>query len=414
MSELVGFLARPLFVAALALPTTRLVRLGLFGVIAVIEWHNFTSILVEPGIHGFVTYGQASGGFLAALSPYYLLVLMKDPRGSTKWVAPSGSAEVTKGQDKEKTSQLLFDDNRSLFSRIWAAYDLSYNSRYVKTTHQSANITPLPPHLLSSRTKFCFNRLLHTIRSIFIVAVIYFVASHDEHFPSVRQALITPSPTFLQRAIATVGVLTFLLNLMTAGHCFLAIGTVVTRVSEPADWPDFFGRFEDVYTLRRAWGQGWHQALRRPLGTSANIVVEALHIPHQTLLSRFVKLVVSFGISSIGHAWGDFSIYHNSLPPHLRSNVRAHFSLDALFSPQFFMSQVVGIMAESIVIDVAKLLLATKSTSTKAQGGDGEEATFSPGMETLGRMFGRTWVFVWFCATFPQFQQKAMVWVFRR
>ncbi|KAL1626148.1 hypothetical protein SLS54_002982 [Diplodia seriata] len=82
----------------------------------------------------------------------------------------------------------------------------------------------------------------------------------------------------------------------------VAIALVATGLSSPQDRPPLFGSIKDAYTIRRCWGNVWHQCLRRGLTTHADFVSDKiLRIPRGTLLSRYTRIFIVFIISGIIH-----------------------------------------------------------------------------------------------------------------
>ncbi|KAF8315187.1 hypothetical protein DL93DRAFT_2079376, partial [Clavulina sp. PMI_390] len=79
----------------------------------------------------------------------------------------------------------------------------------------------------------------------------------------------------------------------------------------------------------------------------------------------------------------------------------ANFSHKAVFSPQFFMSQAVAIM-EDQVIDLIDWVWRIGGFGKPGKAEDllGAKEKYPPAVATSGYV----WVFVWFCATVPQYQ----------
>ncbi|KAF8315190.1 hypothetical protein DL93DRAFT_2112524 [Clavulina sp. PMI_390] len=418
MGALISWIPRQLCALALIAPTTRLQRLLAFGIIVASQIWTIIAFIDEPGLRGLVAYCEAAGlgGFL--LLSGNLLVATEDPRTSITWLKPSekstGSSidtDVAGGEKSQgaKTKTWLADHTLGFPTRVWWAYSMTHSPRLLGTNVQTANIVPLPPTLSSSRLNFCLNRLFTLVTSL---PLMFATAMAPKYSQFLLDAATNQTPTLLQRAIVTSGGLIFTWNLIKSGHCFLACLAVALRLSEPDEWPNLFGALGDAYTVRRAWGRTWHQMLRKPFEAGGNGIVSLFGAKPHTFASKYLKLYTAFALSTFAHVWGDFVIHGNTLPPETRSNTWAKFSLDALITPQFFMSQAVGIMIEDHVIDMIEWAWRTGKFGKvkKAKGPPGAKAKSSPGVVWYGRAIGYAWVFVWFCATYPQYQNRLNLW----
>ncbi|KAF8315184.1 hypothetical protein DL93DRAFT_2166887 [Clavulina sp. PMI_390] len=415
IDTLISYLPRAIWVAALVFPTTRAQRLRAFAALVVTSmWTAFRLIISdEPGIKAMNAYSEVAG--MAGLIPPALFLLLgtDDPRTSITWLKPTTSSAAVESKDgKTKTVQkqktYLADDSLTFQSRLRWAFTLTFNPRMIGTNVQAANVIPLSPSLSSSRYNFCMDRLFILAKSALIMGP---MAMIPKYFPSVLDAATKTSPTIVERMLVTSGGLIFNWNLLNSGQCLLAFLAVALRVSEPDEWPDLFGALGDAYTLRRAWGRAWHQILRKPFELSGNAVASFFGATPHTFASKYLKLYTAFAFSAFVHMWGDFSLYSNTLSRFVRSNNPwAIFSMKAMFTPQFFLSQVVGIMVEDHVIDAIKWAWR----SGKFGKGEDEKEAYPPNVVRLGKMLGYVWVFVWFCATFYAYQQPLMFWTFAK
>ena len=76
-------------------------------------------------------------------------------------------------------------------------------------------------------------------------------------------------------------------------HETLGTLCVLTRISEPKDWPVLFGGWQDFATIKLFWGRGLHQLLRRPL-TGISKAVQ----PHfSSIKPYYVSLWTAFIVS---------------------------------------------------------------------------------------------------------------------
>ncbi|KAH7198439.1 membrane bound O-acyl transferase family-domain-containing protein [Fusarium flagelliforme] len=66
--------------------------------------------------------------------------------------------------------------------------------------------------------------------------------------------------------------------------------------------PPIWGQLSEAYTIRRFWGNFWHQTLRRHLTSISDFLVHRiLHMLRGSLVARYCKLFISFFISGALH-----------------------------------------------------------------------------------------------------------------
>lgn len=117
------------------------------------------------------------------------------------------------------------------------------------------------------------------------------------------------------------------------------------------------------------------------------------------------------------HVVGDFLLYNNFRlnDPALRG--ASKFSREAWFSPQFFMSQAVAIMFEDVVIALFNQVWASSPYGSGAYKGKEEseknrKTVYPPWLVMLGKIIGHVWVYIWFCATLPQYGRGILIHVY--
>ncbi|KAF8315199.1 hypothetical protein DL93DRAFT_2166898 [Clavulina sp. PMI_390] len=365
------------------------------------ETWNLIILINEPRIKGFWAYTEACGILNFIMIGLQLFVATDSPRASITW--RTRRAEDSRGKHNEEWETIsLSGNNLSFYSRLWWANWLMLNPRRIGTNVQAANVTPLPPYL-SSVGSFCRSRVVSAAKGLVILLCI---ATAPSHFRFALEAVMTSSPTILQRVALTVCGVVGSWNILNATHCPLACVAVGLRVSEPEDWPDLLGAVSDAYTLRRAWGRSWHQVLRKPFEFAGNFVAAFVGAKPHTFASKYLKLYSAFALSTLVHVGGDIALQRNLLPFKVGSgNKTTTLSLEGLFSPQFFMSQAVGIMLEDHIIDAIPLIWNWGKDES-------ERGILPPAVVRFGRIVGYTWVFMWLCATYPQVQNGVLRWSF--
>ncbi|EME84991.1 uncharacterized protein MYCFIDRAFT_83040 [Pseudocercospora fijiensis CIRAD86] len=135
-------------------------------------------------------------------------------------------------------------------------------------------------------------------------------------------------------------------------------------ICSPAEWPPLFGRVGNAWSVRRTWGQVWHQSFRRTFEVYSGLLVSTLGLKKGTFASRYTKLYASFFISFVIHSWYSFCA-----------------GPDEMGNFRFFMSQAVLITVEDGVRFV-----------WRETGGRNHEAPVT----RFERVVGYVWTFVWF------------------
>ncbi|KAK3682237.1 hypothetical protein B0T22DRAFT_279243 [Podospora appendiculata] len=195
---------------------------------------------------------------------------------------------------------------------------------------------------------------------------------------------------------------------------------VALFLSQPEDWPVLFGDIAECYTIANVWGKYWHQYIRQPCLGFSHYIIQKLHIPGRSRVAYLIHLATAFFISSFFHCVAVGAMAPGFYP--LRS-VILDFTI-------FFGLQPVGIMLESVVIDLCSRRRSARQAK-KQQTMRREDGAARPGpqqqqahewasllsaqricggdartkrrLRVLSAMFGRTvgyvWVICWFYVT---------------
>lgn len=278
LDTVTSYAHKPLLVAGLALPTTRLQRVTILLIILVAEWYNYAMILNKPGRKGI------SDCFGAIAIPSRLMVtfdwlfLTPDPRTSLRPVPShdySKSRHATNGGiDKSNTSA-----QRSFWrSNLWWAINIANNPRAIGTAAQITVIPPLSPKLAISRRNFCLWRLFYGALAILRLGASYYFVTHSQ---SLKQLVFATEWTILGRVLNTILVIHMVYCILSGPHALFSAVAVAAGLHEPEDWPDMFGDLWDAYSVSRAWGyvilnlhlrytqsayivsRFWHQSFRK-------------------------------------------------------------------------------------------------------------------------------------------------------
>ena len=128
------------------------------------------------------------------------------------------------------------------------------------------------------------------------------------------------------------------------------------------------------------------------MGLGRFVANRLFKIPRGSTLSSFIQLQVAFLLSGIFHSAGDFMFEKRIVYRSFR----------------FFLLQPVAIIFEDLVVGITKRLLLR--VGVKLEPGKDKRSW----AEAAVRVIGYFWVAVWFCSTFPAWQDEASAIGFRK
>ncbi|KAF8990831.1 hypothetical protein BDQ17DRAFT_1371484, partial [Cyathus striatus] len=160
-----------------------------------------------------------------------------------------------------------------------------------------------------------------------------------------------PTESLHARGLAwqVANVILFWLTLITfqdRSHMLLSAVMVALGLSDPDDWPAYFGVWPNTTSIRTFWGvqtylRSWHQCLRRSIQPQSKYFIDrVLRLPYNSVISTYTELFACFFLSGIYHALGDWLVQRN------RST--------ALINVKYFVLQAFGIMLEDFLISLGK------------------------------------------------------------
>ncbi|KAJ3569973.1 hypothetical protein NP233_g4704 [Leucocoprinus birnbaumii] len=153
---------------------------------------------------------------------------------------------------------------------------------------------------------------------------------------------------FKQRVICAGFVWWTIASSQLFNYTLSAILLVSLGVYEPYDWPSLYGRWGNAKSVRKFWGQTWHQLLRRPLQEHGKLIPERiLRLPSNSRITSYVQLYMAFFLSGLCHAVADWAVAPRQL------ETRTH-------TVAFFLLQAVVITCEDAVISVGRKLGLSK------------------------------------------------------
>ncbi|KAF9890624.1 hypothetical protein FE257_005755 [Aspergillus nanangensis] len=233
--------------------------------------------------------------------------------------------------------------------RLIFGFSLTFTCRFIGTPDQVKYIPPFStrdPHFIPSRRQFLQKAALTIVACYIGIAFIqsYIGAVHAKHYVSVHHVLVFRRlPEIMSEEVLTrvmVCVVTLInINLTQRGlYNIIGFMAVFVGISEPREWPPFYGSFFEAYTIRRVWGRFWHQSNTHKFQTLSTFVAhKVLRIPRGMLAARYVKNVLAFVISGLMHVPIDLatglSIYESG-------------------AMSCFGAQIIGLLVEDFIIGI--------------------------------------------------------------
>ncbi|KII94134.1 hypothetical protein PLICRDRAFT_99876 [Plicaturopsis crispa FD-325 SS-3] len=255
---------------------------------------------------------------------------------------------------------------------VWRMYLAICAKGSVRGVGWAGQVPSLPAAPTCARAPFVAGRLR--------AAVAYYLLA------DVCQAYLRANPAFTS-SIAAQGMLFRCVNILAyaglpyalLGLTYASIGaaSVAVGLSEPRDWPSFFGNWADAYTVRYFWGCApCLSILRRFTASMGKATSRALAFPPRTIPSALTQLYVAFAVSALLHTAGDAMVGRaytgRSLP--------------------FFLAQAGAITLEAVVAWAWAVIV----------GGAGPKRD-ATGPKRWHRAVGYVWVCAWFAYTAPSF-----------
>ncbi|KAF8997284.1 membrane bound O-acyl transferase family-domain-containing protein, partial [Cyathus striatus] len=116
----------------------------------------------------------------------------------------------------------------------------------------------------------------------------------------------------LRQAINVMSFWTLLIASMNRNQVLYSAVSVAIGMSNPEDWPAFFGVWSQTKSVRTFWGKSWHQFLRRSIQPQSKYFTHnILHLRPKSLQSTYTQLFLCFFLSGTYHALGDWLIMRN-------------------------------------------------------------------------------------------------------
>ncbi|MCJ1252095.1 hypothetical protein MMC30_009333 [Trapelia coarctata] len=199
----------------------------------------------------------------------------------------------------------------SLWDAVAWAFHVIFSYRAIGSLREAKNIPMFSykdPSYVPSRSRLLFERGFAILAGFLFVDFVshqppprseLFRAHNASLFPAMSDMTVED---IIVRVFSTAffwSSLHITISLIYNTVSFIGLATFLTS---PADWPPYFGRVKDAYTLRRFWAVFWHSGLRNALlGTADFCTYDILRLPRRTVWARYAKISLTFAISGIIH-----------------------------------------------------------------------------------------------------------------
>ncbi|KAK7434729.1 hypothetical protein CaCOL14_008285 [Colletotrichum acutatum] len=237
----------------------------------------------------------------------------------------------------------------SLVARTYESLMLLWKLRRIGTRWQVKHVPGLQqrsPHPPESRVAFVLKRSLKILVAFQVLSLMTQAPPPDPNFVGRdKQALAFQGLVRLSQADITfriIGTLSFwactaLINLLMFE--VTCLGFVVVFLCKVEDCPPLYGDFSSASTIRGFWGTSWHQCLRSGLTGHADVIEHHIFPFRQRLVSRYLRIFISFFISGLIHHTSDIAMGMTA------KNAGAFM---------FFLLQPIGIIAEDAIQAISK------------------------------------------------------------
>ncbi|KAJ6514288.1 membrane bound O-acyl transferase family-domain-containing protein [Mycena vitilis] len=191
-------------------------------------------------------------------------------------------------------------EDASLWRRTRWAFALLNSPRGVGWAHEPTSALPAHPPAGTPRATFVAQRLWKAMQ---------FFLLHDACNLHVRwNAMYRPDGAgwtadgWIWRGVVTAGWGLSAYSALMLGTSLLSAGSVACGLSEPEEWPPLFGGPREAWTIRKFWGRGWHQLMRRFVSVHGKFLAQrVLKLSPGGNPSAYVQLYTAFLLSAAVH-----------------------------------------------------------------------------------------------------------------
>ncbi|CAA7262054.1 unnamed protein product [Cyclocybe aegerita] len=215
-------------------------------------------------------------------------------------------------QELQQKGQNIPAAGLDIVSRLRWSLNLILNTR---GANWSCEVRGLRRSSIHTRWAFVWSQLKWAATFFLLRDALEFAVRHNNAVGALHEQGILDAQWVLWRTFNGVLFFFSLYALMQSTHVLGAAIFVSLGISEPSDWPWWFGPLDETVTVRKFWGQTWHQAIRMGVATHAQYFTNTiLGFPKGTSRSSYTQLYIAFFISGLFHALADFTVTHDIKP----------------------------------------------------------------------------------------------------
>ncbi|KAG8935600.1 hypothetical protein FRC02_007311, partial [Tulasnella sp. 418] len=321
------------------------------------RWLSLLVIALQTGFAGFlITSYRAELPSQAYLIPCLLTLKIFSLVAWTvfadlKWEVKK--TEITfDEQGKEVIAVGAFPGSLSFPRRmLWAWWGAVFNLRGIGYTNIVKGVPPLPRELIGAdkRWKYVVSRLKNVFWFYLLVDLASTWMHHVNPAPFQTSgpnhiSVVHESQTSFQKSMNVLMYGLLQAYGMAMWHTIFSVLLVALGVANPEDFPRMLGSVRSSYTVRKFWGETWHQLLRQPVSRWGKWIAQKLNFKSGTNASSYTQLYVAFVMSGVIHSLGDRMMIGKS---------------GMGSSMPFFLQQAVAITLEDFVIWLGRRTFGT-------------------------------------------------------
>ncbi|KAL1961854.1 hypothetical protein VTN77DRAFT_978 [Rasamsonia byssochlamydoides] len=331
-------------------------RLGAFLIVALSAWQCITRA-IEYMVRS--PWAALVGGYAVTFLFHYVDVALVG-RWSFRAVGPTSGLARSFAVKKDSSVR---QNEGSWWDKFIFGLSITCTSRFIGTPYQVRNVPRFSnndPSYVPSRVWF----LQKTALTIFLcylgldltnsnadpeLNLKYFTTGH---IPLFRRLHDVSADEILMRTVAAIAAAVSLTSVQRGTYCIVAFLSVLLNLSEPQDWPPFYGSLLEAYSLRKFWSRFWHQTNTHKLSSISNFLVhDVFRLPRGTLVARYARVMAAFAVSAAMHVLID---------------IAAGISIHNSGALTFFCTQILGIVVEDLGVGAYRYLLGRDGTRPPA------------------------------------------------
>ncbi|EFR01714.1 hypothetical protein MGYG_04717 [Nannizzia gypsea CBS 118893] len=265
------------------------------------------------------------------------------------WSFEFGGPSIDPGTGHNIAEYTKKDRADNSWERLKFGFAATFSFRHIGTPYQVKNVPRFSkknPEYVPSRSRFLlWTGFIFTASYVFLDLVTFKVDidTNLKYFTPKNIPFFTRLPNIsrdeiVMRVISTAISGITMTCIQRGIYSLVAFVSVFLAISEPREWPPFYGPVSQAFSLRRAWAISWHQFNAAKFASVSSFIVQrVLRISRGTQVYRYARLVTIFAISALLHILGD---------------VAAGISFSSSGAVRFFATQAFGIIIEDIIVSI--------------------------------------------------------------